>query len=80
MSKITHYDLFGEELEKNDLVIAADGLHGQLKICRILRHTPKMVRLEEVSSNRYRRTFLRYSRYLIKIETDKAAEYVLTLG
>jgi hypothetical protein len=39
-----------------------------------------MVRLEEVSSNRYRRTFLRYSRYLIKIETDKAAEYVLTLG
>lgn len=80
MSEIKHYDLFGEPLSDNDLVIAANGTHGELKICKIIRQTKKMVRVEEMKSNGYTRSFLRYSKFLIKIEKDKAAEYILTLG
>lgn len=79
MSKPKHYDLFGEELYDNDIVIAADGIRGELKICKVIRQTAKMVRVEPISTSKFKRSFLRYSKYLIKIEKEKAAEYVLML-
>lgn len=77
---ILHHDLFGEELKKDDIVIAAQGVRGQLKICKIVAITKKMVKVEEISFTKYKRTFLRYPKFLIKIESDRAAEYILALG
>jgi ACT domain-containing protein len=78
--ELNHYDLFGEKLCDDDIVIAADGIRGQLKVCKIVKQTDKMIRVSPIDKVSYRRTsFLRYPRHLIKVDSDKAVEYILTL-
>lgn len=79
--EINHSDLFGDTLHKDDIVIAADGVRGQLTICKVINQTPKMVRIEPIDRNfnRWRSSFLRYPKFLIKIEKERAVEYILML-
>jgi len=79
--KIIHNDLFNQDLNDNDIVVAADGVRGQLKICKVVYSTKKMVRIEPLDNNsRGRiRSFLRYPKFLIKIDRDLAVEYILAL-
>jgi len=79
--EINHSDLFDDTLYKDDIVIAADGVRGQLKICKIVNQTPKMVRVEPIDKNfnRWRSSFLRYPKFLIKIDKERAVEYILML-
>jgi hypothetical protein len=77
---LIHYDLFGDQLCDEDVVIAADGIRGQLKVCKIIKQTEKMIRVEPINKDTYRvRSFLRYPRHLIKVDKEKAIEYILTL-
>lgn len=69
------FDFLGDELSDGDIVIVADGIIGQLKICKILYFTNKMVKVKPLKE---KKSFLRYSHQLIKMENDKATEYILS--
>jgi len=77
---IEHVDFFGEPLDIGDLVVAADGGNrGALAICRITKITPKMITLQSVITKySYKRSsFLRYPYYVIKVNSDVVADYIL---
>jgi hypothetical protein len=77
--KYNHCDLFGDELFDDDIVIAAHGVRGQLIICKIIKQTNKMLRVEPISAGRRSASFLRYPKFLIKIDKSRAAEYIILL-
>lgn len=70
-------DFLGDELCKGDLVIVAHG-RGELEICKIENFKEKMVIIKPLKrKNGY--GFLRYSTQLIKMEKEKAVEYILKI-
>lgn len=71
-------DFLGDELCEGDVVIVAHGVRGQFEICKIEKFTEKMVKIKPLKrKNSY--SFLRYSNQLIKMEKEKAIEYILKI-
>lgn len=71
-------DLFGEEIVPGDFVISSG--HGRtLEVYRVLRLTPKMVRVVRVTAKtpRAKKGELRYGDELLKIDGQRVTYYLM---
>ncbi len=76
---IEHVDFFGEPLLLGDVVVASDGgAKGSMSVCKVIKLNPKMIELEKIGKNiYYRKTFLRYPHYMVKVHNDVVIQYIL---
>lgn len=74
---IEHVDFFGEPLLVGDIVVAADGgSKGSMAVCKVIKLNPKLVELENLKQT-YRRSFLRYPHFMVKVNNDVVIQYIL---
>lgn len=76
---IEHIDFFGEPLFVGDVVVAADGYaKGSMAVCKVVKLNPKLVELEVISAKlSYRKSFLRYPHFMVKVHNDVVMQYIL---
>lgn len=70
---IEHFDLLGEKLYQGDIVVVGVHSTDELKICKILYLTKKMVKVAPLKG---KSSSLRYPFQIVKIDKEKAIEYI----
>ena len=76
--KESHTDRLGRELAIGDCVAVPVGNH--LRIGRVSKLTPKMVRVKELNNLKYQPEWIKYSRDLVVVEGSGVTMLVLKAG
>ena len=76
-----HFDMLGAELNIGDVVVTPK--YNTLAVCKVIRFTPKMVKLGSLDSAGHYRPkseFPKYASDIVKIDEQQALIYLLKLG
>ncbi len=76
-AQIVHKDILGQDLIEGNYVAASH--HNSMYICRVIKITPKQIRIVNVKSNsRLDTGWLKYSSETVKLSGEDAMAFILT--
>lgn len=70
-----HKDLLDKVVEVNDVVAFSHS--GTMRVGRVIKINPKMIKVKEYTKSKYVREYLKYSFDLVKINEGDAMFYIL---
>lgn len=76
VEKIEHRDVLGKTISPGDFVVIS--YHNGLRVCRVGKFTPKMIRVFPVNAARASKGYLKYGNETVIVDKEDVFVHVLT--